>query len=407
MELIALLIYSFFVWLIFFKFKWLPWNITSQVITITIPIFALAITILLLNVGAPTIADVRALNYVVQVVPRVTGRVIEVPVEPNRPVKKGDVLFKIDPVPFELEVKAAEANVNSLRAKLLTAHGNQVTYEEQLKGAVGKKAATSAKLDLARLRVTQYQGARQVGRGQPLRSRAGRSRRSESLERARIARRERIAGEGEDRRQDERRRTGRSRAGEGADRPGRGAARRREMEAFTNGLLRAGNGTIINLQLRVGAVASQLVMNPVMTFVEDEQWLLAIYAQNEVRRVKPGDEAEVAMRMYPGRVLKCKVDSVIWATAQGQFPIGGNLPECSPMPEGRLAVKLMLDGKDQDTFMAAGARGQGAIYTDYVELLHVIRRVFLRVSDEARLADPQAALICIASANAAAPPAPS
>src|SRR4029077_14095812 len=104
MELLFLIVYSFLAWLVFFKFKWLPWNITTQVITITIPLFLIAIVILLLNIGAPSSADVRVLNYVVQVVPRVTGRVIEVPVEPNRPVRKGDVLFKIDPVPFELEV---------------------------------------------------------------------------------------------------------------------------------------------------------------------------------------------------------------------------------------------------------------------------------------------------------------
>jgi uncharacterized membrane protein (DUF485 family) len=41
MELILLIIYSFFVWLIFFKFKWLRWNITSQVIVATIPIVML------------------------------------------------------------------------------------------------------------------------------------------------------------------------------------------------------------------------------------------------------------------------------------------------------------------------------------------------------------------------------
>ena len=35
------LIYSFFAWLVFFKFKWLPWNITTQVITITIPIIGI------------------------------------------------------------------------------------------------------------------------------------------------------------------------------------------------------------------------------------------------------------------------------------------------------------------------------------------------------------------------------
>ena len=379
MELIALLLYSLLAWLVFFKFKWLPWNITSQVITITIPIIALAITILLLNIGAPGSHDVRVLNYVVQVVPRVTGRVIDVPVEPNRPVKKGDVLFKIDPVPFELEVKAAEANVNSLRAKLLTAQGNQVTYQEQLKGAVGKKAATSSKLDLARLRVTQYRELVKSGAGnrfdleQAEADVANLSNELASL----------VASEAQ-----AKAKTGaRTKEGE-QDEVAQAKALIAQAEAQLDDAkwklsqtiyYAPANGTIINLQLRVGAVASQLVMNPVMTFVEDEQWLLAIYAQNEVRRVQPGDEAEVALRMYPGRILKCKVDSVIWATAQGQFPIGGNLPNLAPMPEGKLAVKLMLDGKDEGTFMAAGARGQGAIYTDYVELLHVIRRVFLRV----------------------------
>ena len=32
MDILLLSIYAFFVWLIFIKFKWLPWNTTSQVI---------------------------------------------------------------------------------------------------------------------------------------------------------------------------------------------------------------------------------------------------------------------------------------------------------------------------------------------------------------------------------------
>ncbi len=42
MEALLLGIYSFFVWLIFFKFKWLPWNATAQVIVVTIPIIGRA-----------------------------------------------------------------------------------------------------------------------------------------------------------------------------------------------------------------------------------------------------------------------------------------------------------------------------------------------------------------------------
>src|SRR6201994_3385439 len=111
MELILLLIYSACVWFVFFKKKWLPWNITSQVIVVTIPIFALAVIILLMNIFAPSSHDVRAMNYVVPIVPRVTGTVSEVPIEPNRPIKKGDVLFKMDSTPFEAGVKAAEATL--------------------------------------------------------------------------------------------------------------------------------------------------------------------------------------------------------------------------------------------------------------------------------------------------------
>src|SRR4030095_2719246 len=102
--------------------------------------------------------------------------------------------------------------------------------------------------------------------------------------------------------------------------------------------------------------------------------------QNEVREVKPGQEAEIAVQMYPGRIIKCKVDSVVWATAGGQVPISGNLPNLVPTAPGQLAVRL-LPG-DQTLLLAAGARGFGAIYTDYGEIFHIIRKVFLRVSSK-------------------------
>ena len=125
MEIILLIIYSVIVWLIFFKFKWLPWNITSQVIVITIPIVALTILILFMNIVAPSADEVRAMNYVIPIVPRVTGQVTEVPIEPNRPIKKGDVLFKIDPVPFEAAVKAAEATLQGVKDQLNNAAGQE------------------------------------------------------------------------------------------------------------------------------------------------------------------------------------------------------------------------------------------------------------------------------------------
>src|SRR4026209_2728930 len=111
MEILRLGIYSFFIWLIFFKFKWLPWTFITQVIVVTIPIVGLAILILLLNIVAPSSHDVRVINYVVPINPPVRGLVTEVPIEPNRPIKKGDVLFKVDPAPFEIEIRNWEAQL--------------------------------------------------------------------------------------------------------------------------------------------------------------------------------------------------------------------------------------------------------------------------------------------------------
>ena len=45
MDALILALYAFIVWLIFFKFKWLPWNTTAMVIVVTIPIVGLTITI--------------------------------------------------------------------------------------------------------------------------------------------------------------------------------------------------------------------------------------------------------------------------------------------------------------------------------------------------------------------------
>ncbi len=135
---------------------------------------------------------------------------------------------------------------------------------------------------------------------------------------------------------------------------------------------------MVNLQLRPGQVAAALPMAPVMTFVENEQWVVAVFGQNEVRKVQPGQEAEIALRMYPGRIIKCKVDSVVWATAGGMVPVVGGGPNIGGMPPGALAVRLFPD--DKDLFIAAGARGFGAIYTDYAEMIHILRKVFMRVS---------------------------
>jgi multidrug resistance efflux pump len=87
------------------------------------------IVLLLLNIllfipmgwGAP---QGKALVYrnAVSIVPEVAGEVVDVPVQPNAPLKQGDVLFKIDPTPYDAQVKAIEAQL-----KLSTTRLSQMT----------------------------------------------------------------------------------------------------------------------------------------------------------------------------------------------------------------------------------------------------------------------------------------
>src|SRR6266436_3848265 len=350
MEIILLLIYSAIVWFIFFKKKWLPWNITSQVIVVTIPVIALTILILFMNIVAPSSHDVRAMNYVIPIVPRVTGQVTEVPIEPNRPIKKGDVLFKIDPVPFEAAQKAAEATLRGAK--------------DQLNNAANKKAALSPRIELAKKRVEQFTALAATGAGKRADLEQAQSDlgnlQSEFL------------------------------AADATESQARAQIKKSEADLINakfdldgTTYLAPANGRVANLALRPGVRATQFATMPVMSFIEeDDPWLLAFFRQNELRYVEAGDEAEIYMMQYPGRIIKCVVDSIMWATAQGQMPISGNLQNTLPVaaPEQRIAVRLVLAPKDRDLFLAAGARGAGAIYTEHGKIIHIIRKVFVRVS---------------------------
>ncbi|OEZ02196.1 MULTISPECIES: HlyD family secretion protein [Stenotrophomonas] len=384
MEIILLLIYSFFVWLIFFKFKWLPWNFVSQVIVISLPIFAITALILILNVVAPSSADVRAINYVVQVVPRVTGRVIEVPVEANRPVRKGDVLFRIDPVPYQQQLAALEAKLPELSAKLDSADAYQRELGEQLRGARATREALAVRLQLAERRQQQTGELASTGAGsrfdhEQAQTEAASLRSDLVSTTAQMAQvQQKLSAQTQDGKLSE---VAQAQAGL-VQLQAQIVEARWQLEQT---VVRApADGSVINLQLREGSYAASLPLTPVMTFVEREQWILAMFAQNELGNVAPGNEAEIALKVYPNRIIKCRVDSVVWASGTGQLPISGMIPQsgATPLPPGRIAVRLRPDGRDRDTFIAMGAQGQGAIYTEHGKLIHIVRRVILRVGSK-------------------------
>jgi multidrug resistance efflux pump len=142
-----------------------------------------------------------------------------------------------------------------------------------------------------------------------------------------------------------------------------------------------GNGTMVNVMLRPGFFVAGMPFNEVMTFVDDEYQVFALFGQNELHQVDKGNEVEITLDTYPGRVIKAHVDSIIWAQGQGQVDASGNLPKTTFVPPpGRFPVKCVVADKDKDLFVAAGARGSAAIYTEHLTLVHIVRKVLLRVA---------------------------
>ena len=394
MEALLLAIYSFFVWFIFIKKKWLPWNTKSQVTVVVIPIVAMTALILTLNVIAPSSSDVRVIKYVVQVIPQVKGRVIEVPVEPNRLVKKGELLFRIDPTQYQNDLSVAKAKLAADEAKLAQAAANVADasagarqLQEQLKSASSQVGALQPRLDLARLRVRQNKELVATGAGDRFAL--------EQAEANAIELEAQIATAKANEAQVAQKLSGLVNGEQASVAAARAqfATAKAQVDASRADLANAqwnldqtsvyapANGYAINVQLRPGSYVTAFPVAPAMSFVEETYQVIALYQQNELTMVKPGNEAEISLNMHPGRVIKAKVDSIVWAQGQGQVAQSGMLPQTGVFPQmpGRFPVKLEVAEKDRELFLAAGAVGDGAIYTDHIAAIHIIRKVIMRV----------------------------
>ena len=408
MEIILLGIYAGIVWLVFIKFKLLPWTTPWKVGVAIFPIVMIAILLLLLNIFAPTTTDVRVVKYVVPVVSQVRGRVIEVPVENNRPVKKGDVLFRIDPTPYQNEVNSLEAKLvsdeakvgadrermNEAQAKLADARSGEQQLHEQLNAATGQVTALRASLDLSQKRVGQNTELVKAGAGNrfdleqsetnvnELTAQLAAARANEQQVRAKLD--GRINGDLATVAQVKAQvatALAQVRVSEATAATTRAQLENARWDLSQTTVLAPGNGTMVNVMLRPGFFVAGMPFNEVMTFVDNEYQIFALFNQNELHQVEAGNEAEITLDTYPGRIIKAHVDSIIWAQSQGQLDASGDLARTTvAAPPGRFPVKLVVGDHDKDVFLAAGARGAAAVYTEHLTLVHIIRKVLLRVS---------------------------
>jgi len=141
------------------------------------------------------------------------------------------------------------------------------------------------------------------------------------------------------------------------------------------------DGRVINFQVREQTPVARWQFTTVGTLMDlSDTAILAIYPQNLLRNVSPGDTVEIAFRRKPGMIASGKVDSVINYTGEGQFVAGQKVPVVATVgSKGFLAVRINLDDQELAKQLPLGADGTTAIYTGFGQPFHLISKIALRI----------------------------
>jgi multidrug resistance efflux pump len=415
--------YGLLCWLVFKKFRLIPVNAYTVCTAIMIGIALLGVLGILLMKYHPASSDGRLYTVTTPIVPQVSGQVIAVPVVANVPLREGDVLFQIDPSPYQYDV-------NRLEAKLAAANTSLSQLEKRL--AAARAATSQAQADVlaseseydrqAQQQRDQAQaGVEQISSQLSL-ARKDYARYKDLVEKGTISRQkfEQVA-EQVDRLEAQLRQSKSSLAQAEEAITGGGAslqaARERqrqaeaqeeeirvELESQSGGVnpdvqqvvaeldlarwkleettVRApADGYVTQLALRPGQMTTTLPLAPVMVFVQGEQpTFVASFPQNVIVDLKPGLEAELAFKAYPGKIFKATVSHMLPTTAEGQFTTGGQLRTAtSTTAPGRIPVVFDYGDDVAELNLPGGAQATAAIYTEQVHVLAIIRMIILRI----------------------------
>ncbi|WP_223513817.1 HlyD family secretion protein [Pseudomonas sp. GL-B-19] len=129
MDLLLVLTYAAICTAIFkiFRIPLNKWTVPTAVLGGILIVGAMIFT---MNYNHPYSEVARSYFVSVPVIPVVSGIVIDVPVKGNEPLEKGDVLFRIDPAPFEYRVR-------SIKAQLVSAKADRARITELIKRNFG------------------------------------------------------------------------------------------------------------------------------------------------------------------------------------------------------------------------------------------------------------------------------
>ncbi len=112
------------------------------VLTILALTFIVAAVVVWRVENAPSTDDAYAYADTIDVVPEVNGRIVEMPIRDNQEVRQGDLLFRIDPRPYQDALAASEARLITLneQIKLTQRSVNAQQYNAESMNAIVKRS---------------------------------------------------------------------------------------------------------------------------------------------------------------------------------------------------------------------------------------------------------------------------
>jgi multidrug resistance efflux pump len=305
---IIVLLYVCAAWLVFFRFRLLPWNWPWRIVTVLLGCFILAVFLALLNTLTPS-GRIAVVGRVVEVTPNVAGTVTSIPVEPNVLVKAGTILFQIDPAPYEAKVKQLQAAVAEARQKA-----------EQLKAQVELAAAevkgVKSQFDYAGKRRADIEKLAQT------------SATSQFTLQDAIAKVDQLTAQLDA--AEAREINARLALGSEIDGVNTTVAQLNaqlenaqwELEQTT--VRAAGDGYVSVMALAVGARA--VPFRAALSFIlANDISIIGVFDQNGFKSIKPGVSVKLVFASRPGEIYYSAIKDVPRGTGQGQVAVSGTL----------------------------------------------------------------------------------
>jgi multidrug resistance efflux pump len=318
----------------------------------------------------PYSSQARVETFLTQVAPEVAGDVLEVGVKDNGAVRKGQLLFRIDPEPYQVAVRSAEANLSVALQGADVSVADVASAEAQIRKQRADLAATRelGKIvnDLVKKRaLAETQGIR--ARADVLKTEAELSKARADLERARAN----LGAPGL--------RNPKVRQAVAALDQARLDLRNTEVRAPSDGI-------VTNLRLAPGQYVAP--GQPLLSFLESgPRWISADMRENQLGNVKPGQDVTIALDILPGKLFRGRVQSVGWGVSQGDEAPTGQLSTVPPdsgwlRDPQRFPVRIMVlpdEAKEAGIDVGrSGAQANVIIFTRDRSIMNPIGRFWIK-----------------------------